>query len=73
MKRIACHPHVHPALPWCVAETSLPDGADTSRIPKVALFPTKSAAQAAHPDAIVDTEHDWECRITTSSGTTPEP
>lgn len=35
MKRIAYHPHVHPAQPWYVFET---DFEDVERIPKIALF-----------------------------------
>ena len=66
MKRIAFHPDVHPAQPWCVTDTSLPDGTDISRFPKVALFDTRSAAQAAFPDAVVDRKFGWECGIRVS-------
>lgn len=63
MKRIGYHPHVHPAQPWCVFETSLPEGSDASRLPKVALFSTRREACEAHPDAVVDPEFAWECQL----------
>jgi hypothetical protein len=61
MKRIAYHPHVHPAQPWCVFETELDE---VERLPKIALFATRAEAQLAHPDAVVDSEFAWECRLT---------
>ena len=62
MKRIGCHPHIHPALPWCVFETEIPD-VDASTLPKIALFATREEAENAHPDAVVDEEFAWKCRI----------
>ena len=62
MKRIGYHPHVHPALPWCVIDTNEPD-LDVSRLPKLGLFATKDEALASCPEAVVDEEFAWECRI----------
>ena len=62
MKRIAYHPAVHPAQPWCVFETGI-DNTDVERLPKIALYGSRSDAQAAHPDAVVDPEHSWECQL----------
>lgn len=63
MKRIAYHPQIHPALPWCVVETEFPCDEDSERFPKVGVFATRDAAQAAHPDAVVDSEFTWECGL----------
>ena len=45
MKRIGYHPHVHPAQPWCVFDTNLPEPVDVSRLPKIALFATRQQAR----------------------------
>ena len=68
MKRIAYHPDLHPALPWCVNETSVERGINISHFPALALFATKSAAQAAYPDATVDEEFAWECQLQIAAG-----
>jgi hypothetical protein len=63
MKRIGYHPHVHPAQPWCVFDTNLPEPIDVSRVPKIALFSTRQQAREAHPDAVVDPDFEWECQM----------
>jgi hypothetical protein len=63
MKRIGYHPHVHPAQPWCVFDTNLPEPVDVSRLPKIALFATRQQARDAHPDAVVDPDFEWECQM----------
>lgn len=60
MKRIAYHPHIHPAQPWCVFETELHDA---ERLPKIGLYATRDEAQLAHPDASVDLDFAWECQL----------
>jgi hypothetical protein len=60
MKRIAYHPHIHPAQPWCVFDS---DFDLIERIPKIALFATRDEAQLAHPDASVDEEFARECGL----------
>ncbi|MEA2235958.1 MAG: hypothetical protein QOC81_682 [Thermoanaerobaculia bacterium] len=66
MKRIAYHPSVHPAKPWCVFETTF-ENADASRLPKIELFASRRDAQESFPDAIVDEEFAWECGLRVES------
>jgi hypothetical protein len=37
---------------------------EVERLPKIALFGTREEARLAHPDAVVDSEFAWECRLT---------